>query len=157
MFSHREGEIDVSKLTKLLVAMCMILGGATVYAGSVPAGKEKLSIDAIKGKKGAVELAHADHTTKFKKKDGSAIECKDCHHTYSGSGDVKACTSCHAAPGEAQKEHGGKKAANLATMKGDKADTKSVLYHNTCKDSCHKAVGKSAGGKKLTSCKTCHK
>ena len=147
----------MSKLTKLLVAMCVVLGGATVWAGSIPAGKEKISIDVIKGKKGAVEMSHADHSAKFKKKDGSAIDCKDCHHTFDGTGDPKACSSCHAAPGEAQKEHGGKKAANLATMKGDKADTKSVVFHTTCKDGCHKAVGKSAAGKKLTSCKTCHK
>ena len=144
-------------LSNLLMGVVIVLAGATVLAADVPSGKETLKIDLVDGKKGAVEFQHAKHTTTYKKKDGSKIECVDCHHTIKGDEKAKACSTCHVKVGEAEKDVGGKKAPALAAMKGDKVNTKSVIFHTRCKDACHKEIGKTAEGVKLTSCKTCHK
>ena len=142
----------MSKVMRLVLAASLVVAAATAWAAGVPAGKEVIKIDLIKGKKGAVDFPHAKHATEYKK-GGKAIACADCHHKAKDDASVKACGSCHAAPGAAMKD----KAPNLATMKGDKADTKSVIFHPTCKDGCHKEVKKGSSGAKLTSCKTCHK
>ena len=126
----------------------------------VPKGKEELTIDRIAGKKGAVTFPHAKHNDEFKKAGGAKIVCKDCHHTLKGDAPAgaekaQACSSCHVKEGEAQKEHDGKKASFIATG-GEKIDQKSVIFHKSCKDGCHKEMKKETG-KKLTSCKNCHK
>jgi len=144
----------VSKVSELLVAVAMLFGATAVWAG-VPAGKEDLKIDLMHGKKGAVSFPHKKHAEEFKKADGSAITCKDCHHTAKSDDDIEACGSCHVLPGNAQKEVDGKKAPFLGTKKGDKFDQKSVIFHTACLKGCHDAVKKKTG-KKITSCKTCH-
>ena len=144
------------KKTLALLASMAVLMAAALVSAAVPAGKETLKIDAIAGKKGAVEFQHAKHDVEYKKKGGAKIECKDCHHTATDEANVKPCGECHAKAGEAAKKIDGKDAPVLATMKSaDKADTKSVLFHKTCKDGCHKEM--KAEGKKITSCKICHK
>lgn len=133
-----------------LLTLCIVALAAVVLAG-VPEGKETLKIDHIEGKKGAVTFPHAKHVDEFKKPDGSAITCKDCHHTAATEADAKACVSCHVKEGEAQVESGGQKARFVAVAKGDGVDQKSVIFHETCLG-CHKKIE----GKKITSCKTCH-
>jgi hypothetical protein len=144
----------MKKTLAVLASMAVLTTAALVFAG-VPKGKETLKIDLIAGKKGAVEFPHAKHAAEFKKAGGAAIECKDCHHTAKSEKDAKSCSECHVKPGEAAKKIDGKEAPVIATMKGDKADTKSVIFHKTCKDGCHKEM--KAEGKKITACKTCHK
>jgi len=147
----------VSKLGKFGLAISLMMFGTAVWAG-VPAGKETLKISdlAADGSKGPVEFPHAKHVNEFKKADGSAIVCKDCHHMAKSEKDAKSCNACHVLPGKAQKEVDGKKAPFMAEKKGSKYDRKSVIFHKRCLDMCHEAV-KKATGKKITSCKTCHK
>ena len=138
----------MKKILVALVGGVLLFGSAVVLAG-VPAGKEDLKLANIDGKKkDAVAFPHAKHVTEFKKKGGAAIECKDCHHTAKDEASVKSCGSCHPAVGEAPKD----KAPALADAK---FSTKSVIFHTTCKDGCHKEM--KAEGKKITSCKVCHK
>jgi len=150
----------VSKGSKLIVGVSSLFFATAVWAG-VPADKATIKIDALDGKKGAVEFAHTKHADEYKKQGDAKITCKDCHHTLKGdepAGDEKValCVSCHVKEGEAQKEHDGKKASFLGTKKGDKFDKKTVLLHANCVEGCHKAVKKESG-KKITSCKVCHK
>lgn len=149
-------------MNKILAIGSGLVGAITFVAGlaiaaSVPAGKETIKIDDIKGDKGVVEFNHAKHTTDYKKAGAKAIACKDCHHTLKaddGAGEkVEACTTCHVL--DTPKDVGGKKAPVLATMKDGKADLKSIVFHPQCKDGCHKEM--KAEGKNITACNTCHK
>ena len=46
----------------------------------------------------------------------------------------------------------------IATMKGDKPDVKSIIFHKTCLDGCHKKMAKAdAKFKPLAKCDNCHK
>lgn len=148
------------KVTRLFKLACLgslgVLASVAVIAADIPAGKETISIDQLPGKKGTVEFPHAKHSKEFKDPSGAAIACKNCHHTAKDGEAPKACGSCHVKPGEAEKDIGGKKAAALATMKSaDKVNQKSVIYHQRCRDACHKKV--KIEGKKIGSCKACHK
>ena len=150
----------MKKITWLLLvpgALAIVLVSALVLAADIPADKAEMSINIIGGKQGPAKFPHAKHAKEFKK-DGAAITCKECHHTLKaadgGAEKVEGCPACHVKEGEAQKEFEGKKASFLATMKGDKPDMKSVVFHKKCVDGCHKAV--KVEGKNLTACKTCH-
>lgn len=145
------------KKTSAVIGGLMIVLATGAFAASVPAGKETIKLDVIPGDKGAVEFPHAKHMT-FKGPGDKAITCKDCHHTLKGDAPaagetVAACTSCHVL--DTPKTVGGKPAPVLATMKGGKAELKSVLFHTSCKDGCHKEM--KAAGKNITGCNTCHK
>lgn len=145
----------MKKTPALLASMAVLLAAAFVFAGGVPKGKEVLKIDLIEGKKGTVEFPHAKHVAEFKKVGGAEIVCKDCHHTATSDKDVKKCSDCHMKVGETPKKIDDKEAPLLAAMKSDTVDPKSVIFHKTCKDGCHKEM--KAEGKKITSCKVCHK
>ena len=137
----------MKKLLVGLMGAVLMFGSAVVLAG-VPAGKEELKLTHLDGKKKeAVVFGHAKHDTEFKKKGGAAIECKDCHHAAKAEADIKACSSCHPAAGSEPKD-------KAPAMADAKFGTKSVIFHATCKDGCHKEM--KAEGKKLTSCKVCH-
>ncbi len=150
----------MSKIKLMLVMMTGVvaLGVAAVAMAGVPAGKEVLKIELLPVKQGAVTFAHAKHATEFKKADGAAITCKDCHHTLAAAepaaGEaVKSCDSCHAKDGVA-KTVDGKQVPPVGTLKDGKAEMKSVIFHKTCLD-CHKAM--KAAGKNIAGCTTCHK
>jgi hypothetical protein len=138
----------------VIVFACAMGLGIGVMAQDV-GKKTDIDIDYSKGEKDAVKFAHKKHATEFKV-DGNAITCKQCHHTLTADtakpDEVKACTSCHVNEGQAQKEHGGKKARFVGTKNGDKFDKKSLIFHANCLDGCHKGVKE----KKISSCKTCH-
>ena len=151
---------------KWLVALSVIgLFGVSslVLAADIPKDKEVLNLKFIDGKKKApVKFPHAKHVKEYKDAKGAPITCKNCHHRLKGepksAKEVKGCTSCHVAEGQAQKEDGGKKAPFIATKKGDKFDVKSVIFHNRCV-TCHKAVEKAdpkIKAKKISKCKNCH-
>lgn len=145
--------------TVLGSAAVMFLAGGIAIGGADKDGPDTAKIDVIEGSKGAVELAHKKHAKEIKTADGKSIECVTCHHTAKGGGKVQACGACHVADGQAQKEHDGKKAPFFATMKSPgKADTKSILFHKTCLDGCHKAQAKADPKlKDLAKCTSCHK
>ena len=141
-----------------VIGFVMLVSGAVMAAATVPAGKETVKIDVIPGDKGAVEFPHAKHVTTFKKVGGKAIVCKDCHHTLkadepTATDAAQACQTCHVL--DTPKTVDGKTAPVLATMKEGKADLKSVIFHERCKDGCHKEM--KAEGKNITGCNTCHK
>ncbi|MBI5508568.1 MAG: cytochrome c3 family protein [Deltaproteobacteria bacterium] len=130
------------------------LASALAFAADVPADKQEITINLLGGKQGPVKFPHAKHSKEFKK-NGEAITCKSCHHTLKADTDKpEACHTCHVKPGETEKEFDGKKAIPMAVMKGDKADMKTVIFHKTCLDGCHKVA--KVEGKNLTACKTCH-
>ena len=139
-------------------AVVMLAGGIAV-GGADKDGPETATIDKIEGKQGAVEFPHKKHAKEIKTADGKAIECVTCHHTAKGGGKAQACGTCHVADGQAQKEHDGKKAPFFATMKGPgKPDIKSVIFHKTCLDGCHKKQAKADPKfKPLAKCDNCHK
>lgn len=144
-------------LSVLTIGLAMTMSGVA-FAQAIPADKATVKIDSIPGEKGAVELAHAKHANELKGPGGKDITCKSCHHTLKADAPaagekVAACSSCHVV--DTPKTVDGKQAPVLATMKGPKADLKSVLLHKTCKDGCHKDM--KAEGKSITSCTTCHK
>ncbi len=140
-------------------AFTMVSAVGVAYAVDVPKDKAEIKIDLIKGKKGAVKFSHAKHATEYKDEKGEAIACKTCHHTDKApksAKEVKGCSDCHVADGEAQKEHNGKKAPFLAAKKDDDFDKKTVIFHKTC-EGCHKKVAKAVPEKaELGKCKTCH-
>ena len=135
-----------------------------VIAADIPKDKQVLNLKFIDGKKKApVKFQHAKHVKEYKDAKGAAITCKSCHHRLKAAPksakDVKGCTSCHVAEGQAQKVDGGKKAPFIAIKKGDKFKAKSVIFHETCV-TCHKAVEKAdpkIKAKKISKCKNCHK
>lgn len=142
-------------MVSTVVALAAVVALMGVVLAGVPEDKASITVDLLAGKKGAVTFAHAKHATGYKKADGSAIACKDCHHTMKAETDkVQACAACHVAEGEA-KEVEGKKAPALGTAKAPgEIELKSILMHKTCVD-CHKAVSEKAE-KKIGGCTTCH-
>ena len=146
----------------LAALLAVGLFSAIAMAG-VPADKAEITIDHIKGPKGAVVFPHAKHPAEFKQADGKPIVCKTCHHklkvdTPKDPKSVKGCPACHVPEGQAQKEIDGKKAPFFAVKKDNgKIDTKSVIFHKRCR-ACHKKVAKADPEKKgLPKCKNCHK
>lgn len=141
----------------LLISTCIATLALTglVLAG-VPANSATITLDHVKGKKGAVKFNHAKHADEYKV-GGKAITCKECHHTLAAATadakSVKACGACHVDEGKPQVNHGGKAARFMAVKKGDKYDVKSVIFHDNC-NGCHKKA--KADGKKIAACKTCH-
>jgi hypothetical protein len=146
------------KWTLVAAAGLSLLGVAGWALAGVPAGKETVSINLVGGDKSPVSLPHAKHVDQFKKAAGKAIVCKDCHHTLKtdmGQGETPAgCETCHVKEGEKQKTIDGKTAPFLAVMKAGKPEINSVIFHQKCKDGCHKQM--KAEGKNITGCKTCH-
>ena len=147
------------RLVAILGLLLLLLVLAVPALADLPFNLVQIELDNIKGPKGSVAFTHQKHAKEYKKVDGAAIVCKDCHHTQTQDtpGDIKTvkrCISCHVEPGEAQVNHDGKKARFVGQMKGDKWATKSIIYHGQC-IGCHKPVG-AATGKKLGRCKTCH-
>lgn len=147
----------------IALVVALTLGVSGLVLAGVPAKTATLKIDVVPGSKGAVKFAHAKHAAEYKDAAGKAISCKACHHTLktdtpTDAGSVKSCGSCHVKPGTAEKTVDGKKAPAFATMKGDKADTKSVLFHQMCV-SCHKKAADASPeikAKKIQTCKGCH-
>lgn len=136
----------------------LVLAAALCVAGA--AGDGKITIDHIPGNKGAVRLDHAKHPKEHKGPGGAPITCRTCHHTLEADAppkgvDPKPCMSCHVAEGSPQVEHGGKKARFLAKhTAGGRVDQRTVLFHASCRDGCHKALKDE--GKRIHTCKTCH-
>lgn len=128
-------------------------------AGDVATPAEKVRIDDIPGKMGAVVMSHLTHARTYKAADFSAITCKACHHTLADTeprpGEkVQRCKVCHAQPGQPERTIGGKNAVALARMKPDGAlEPRSVLMHRGCVDGCHKRIKTT---RRLYTCKTCH-
>ncbi len=135
-----------------------LLASGFAFAATIPADKAEMKISEIPGDQPATPFAHAKHATTYKGAGGKAITCKDCHHELKtpdgGTAKVEACSVCHVKPDQAQKTVDGKPAPFLYTLKDGKAEMKSILYHQQCKDGCHKQV--KVEGKNLTACKTCH-
>lgn len=144
----------IRKSVWLFSGLSILLASGWVVAADIPSDKEALTLSDLGGKQGPVAFQHQKHVKEFKKKGAAAIVCNDCHHKLQGD-KVVGCKECHAKPGEAEKTIDGKKALALATVKDGKAEMKSVLYHKTCIDGCHKEM--KAEGKNITGCKTCHK
>jgi hypothetical protein len=150
------------RLVTILGTALLIAAASTLVLAGVPKGKGELKIDQAPGKKGAVAFNHAKHADEYKKAGGKSISCKDCHHTLKADtpkkpSAVKACSTCHAKPGEALKDVGGKKAPAVAALKDNgKVDKKSLLFHKSCVG-CHKLVDKAGEDKKISKCKNCHK
>ncbi len=142
-------------MKKLVTALLgVMLAAGVAYAKDPP---KEVTIDLIKGDKGAVTLPHEKHAT-FKH-GGKEVVCKDCHHTLKAAKpaageEVAPCQNCHVV--DTPKTVDGKVAPVLAKLNAGKAELKSVLFHTTCKDSCHKEVKTASDGKNLTSCTTCH-
>lgn len=77
-------------------AVLVMSSALVVSAGTVPAGKETLTIDSMSkakeaaGKKvlkGPVPFAHQAHANK--------VECNECHHKEKPGETPQACSSCH--------------------------------------------------------------
>jgi len=105
---------------------------ATVSLGTTMAGEpKKVTLNHLKGKKGAVTFDHAEHK--------AAFSCKDCHHKGKNS---DSCFSCHKAE---------KSADGTSPMK--------KAMHKNCKG-CHKKMVKKDPAlkeKAPVKCKGCHK
>ncbi|GMV44566.1 MAG: hypothetical protein AMXMBFR64_62820 [Myxococcales bacterium] len=132
----------------LSMALVALYGAA---GAEVPKDTATLKIDHIDGKKGAVTFEHAKHASEYKKADGSAIACIECHHTTRDPAETRACIHCHVKAGERQVDYGGTLVIPVAVEKAGAVDQRSVIFHTQC-IACHKQVE----GKKLTACKTCH-
>ena len=137
--------------------------GATAGAvgpAEVPAGKEVLLIDRIPGKMGAVRFGHAQHVRHFTRPDGTAIRCRDCHHTLDADDPptplpAMRCSGCHPEVGAPPVRIDGKWARPMAFRKPDGAvDYRTILFHDYCRE-CHKQL-KPASGRRLAACKACH-
>lgn len=133
------------------IGLAVISLSGLVLAG-VPKGKESITLDQVKGKKGEVVFSHAKHASEYKA-GGKAISCKTCHHTGDAP-KAKACSTCHVAEGGKAGTHGGKTAPFVAAKKGDKFDVKSVVFHKLCLE-CHKK--EKTADKPLAKCTNCHK
>jgi hypothetical protein len=79
----------MKKLLCLTMATLLMAGLALLVYAAAP---DKVVIDGIKDKKGAVEFPHKVHA--------DTHDCKTCHHMYDGTGDPAKCTSCHTAEGK---------------------------------------------------------
>ena len=143
-------------MKKMVTALLgVMLAAGVAYAKDAP---KEVTIDLVKGDKGAVTFPHEKHQT-FKH-GGKEVVCKDCHHTLKAAkpaaGETVApCESCHLVDNPKTVE--GKVVLVLAKVNNGKAELKTVLFHTTCKDSCHKEVKTASDGVNLTSCNTCHK
>lgn len=131
----------------------------TAAATEVPRGKEVIDLNFIPGKFGTVHFKHAEHNNKFKRPDGSAVRCKDCHHRLKGEEpespleDMK-CGGCHARMGETEKVFDGKTARSMARLKPNGAiDYKSILFHRYCW-ACHRKTPR--GDRMNAGCLVCH-
>lgn len=126
----------------------------------VPRGKEVLLLDRIPGKMGAVRFTHAEHVHRHRRPDGSAIRCRDCHHTLAADDPptplpTMRCSACHAELGQPARVIDGKVARPLAGFKPDGAvDYRVILFHDYCRG-CHLKV-KPESGRRLAICKACH-
>ena len=136
------------------VSLIAVFFGA-LFAG-VPEDKKEIKIDHLDGDKGAAAFHHEKHATTYKKEDGKLISCQDCHHNAKTEEEAKTCTECHVAEGQAQKEFNGKMAPVLGKKVDGKYKTSDILMHGLCLE-CHKKVKVDSEGKKITSCKQCHK
>jgi hypothetical protein len=143
-----------------LFALAMTTPVLAGGAAEVPPGKEVLLIDRIPGKMGAVRFGHADHVKRFSRPDGSAIRCRDCHHTLEADDPpvplpAMRCSGCHPEVGQPPRQIDGKSALPMAFRKPDGAvDYRTILFHEYCR-ACHLKV-KREGGRRLAVCKACH-
>lgn len=155
--------IDCFARVALRVALGLaVLGSGLARAAEVPSGTEVLRLKLVPGKFGPVTFRHAQHNSTFKRPDGSAVRCKDCHHKLAGDEPVSAkeakedmkCSGCHARYGDPPKKIGGKIAPVLAAMNAHGAmDYKSILFHEYCW-ACHKKTMRN--GHRNARCKLCH-
>jgi hypothetical protein len=132
---------------------------ALALSAQVPAGKEVMVLSHIPGKLGPVRFTHADHASRHRMPDGTAVRCRDCHHTLPGAEPTEPfpdmrCTLCHVPMGQPERVFDGKAARSLARAKPDGAiDIRSVLFHDQCRG-CHLKIP--AGLLNLATCKVCH-
>ncbi|MBN2704917.1 MAG: cytochrome c3 family protein [Deltaproteobacteria bacterium] len=111
--------------------MVAILAVGVVAFGNpaAPAGDLKIAKAEGDNSKPAVTFSHVKH---------AAVECKVCHHTFSGEGAPQKCSACH------KKDKDGKKLASKEAA------------HKTCRG-CHRDMGKEGKKTGPTPCKGCHK
>jgi hypothetical protein len=128
-------------------------------AAEVPPGKERMTLSRVPGKLGPVEFRHADHAARYRRPDGSAIRCRDCHHNLEADDPAPPwpelrCSACHAGLGSPERVIDGKRARVLATLKPDGAiDHRSILFHDSCRG-CHLKTRR--GDFHLGGCRVCH-
>jgi hypothetical protein len=147
------------RATLRLVAVALAAAGAPAAALEVPKGTEVMDLDYVPGKLGKVRFQHARHNDEFKRPDGTAVRCKDCHHRLAGDEPASAtedmkCTGCHARYGDPPKTIGGKVAPALASLRPDGAiEYKSILFHEWCWACHHRTM---RDGHRNDRCKRCH-
>ena len=116
-----------------LVVMVAFLAVGMVAFGTPAGPADDIKIVKAKGaeKKPVVTFSHVKHAE-------VAPDCKTCHHTWKGEGDLAKCSECH-----------------LAKKDGKKLDSKNAA-HKTCRG-CHRAMKKAEKKTGPTPCKGCHK
>ncbi len=142
------------RLTLLLIASIACLAVNTAFA--LDNGPETLTIDAAKYQdvikkkpsKVVANFPHKKHQAEFLKgneqfshfKYTDDWTCKACHHPEEKGGQPEACFKC-------------KDANKMLEKVGGKYDK---LYHDTCRDGCHKAMEKAGKKTGPTKCAGCH-
>ncbi|HET8734135.1 MAG TPA: hypothetical protein VFM45_10230 [Anaeromyxobacteraceae bacterium] len=132
---------------------------ALALAAEAPPAAEVMVLGHVPGKLGPVRFTHADHATRHRMPDGSALRCLDCHHGLAAAGAAgpapeMRCTPCHPPMGQPERVVDGKVARPLARTKPDGAiDVRSVLFHDQCRG-CHLRIP--SGRLNLATCKVCH-
>ena len=76
-----------SRIHILLTVLAMCVGAAQANEATIPDDKAVIPFET---KLGIVTFQHSMHAGL------STTECSTCHHTWEGSGPVKACHECHA-------------------------------------------------------------
>ena len=116
--------------TPFLLAVLAVCAG-TALAGEIAITEDKAVIP-FETKLGIVTFRHQMHAGL------GSTECNTCHHTWDGTGPVKACHECH-------------------EKKGTEAPVAKKVFHARC-IGCHEytaAEGMQAGPLKKK-CKLCH-
>lgn len=118
------------------IVMQFLLAALAICASTSLAGESTIPEDKavipFETKLGIVTFQHRMHA------DLSMTECNTCHHTWEGTGPVKACHECH-------------------EKKGSEAPVARKIFHARC-IGCHEytaAEGMQAGPLKKK-CKLCH-
>lgn len=140
-----------------LLIICFICGMASLTF-ALDNGPEKINLNAQESnpkvitKKDAKKVEgfpHKVHQTGLKGKQKYAVNkfeddwtCGACHHTSKKGEQPTACLNC--------------KEVNKMLEKVGGADKFEKIYHDTCRDGCHKAMEKDKQKTGPTKCKDCH-
>jgi hypothetical protein len=85
---NRQGNIAMrSRIQILMTLLAMCIGAARATGATIPDDKAVIPFET---RLGIVTFQHGMHAGL------SIAECITCHHTWEGSGPVKACHECHA-------------------------------------------------------------